>query len=138
MNKDEIARGPLYSVRTFRTGQCRVAGRYAYKTYRRDIDHLFYIYITVIHGSGICALIDTGMTSVEEMNRGAGFLFTELITQDANESTEAILERASVTADEVNYIFFTHCHYDHCSNAILFPNAKIVIPETAWKAWHSD
>jgi len=134
--KAAVASGPTYHVRVFRTGQCRVKGEYAYAHYARDRAHLFTIYVTVIRGNGLTAIVDTGMQSVEQMNRMAGFLMSELITQEPGEDTSSILERAGIAGHEVDYVLLTHCHYDHCSNLSLFPNARVVIPERAWKTWH--
>jgi len=138
MVKSDVAAGPAYHIRAFRTGQCRVKGRYAYRNYAKDRDHLYYIYVTVIEGNGLTALVDTGMESVEEMNRGAGFLLSELISQEAGEDTASILARAKVVAEDVGYVFLTHCHYDHCSKLHMFPNATVVVPERGWKTWHKE
>jgi N-acyl homoserine lactone hydrolase len=137
MERKQFTNGPFYQVQMFRTGACRVKGRYAYRNYGKDQDHPYAIYIGVIKGNGITALVDTGMASVAAMNRGAGFLLSELITQQPGEDTESILQKAGVEPDEVDYIFLTHCHYDHCSQLALFPNAKIVIPAYAWQVWHT-
>lgn len=136
MDKYQISSGPTYSIRIFRTGQCRVKGQYAYRTYAKDREHTFTIYIGILQGHGITALIDTGVESVDEMNRGAGFLLSELITQQPSETTASILKAANINPSQVNYVFLTHCHYDHCSQLPLFPNAHIVIPEHAWHTWH--
>ena len=138
MQKSDLARGPAYHLRLFRTGECRILGQYAYRTYARDRDHVFTIYIGIVQGNGLTALVDTGMTSVDQMNRGAGFLMSELIHQAPGEDTLSILSRAGLTPDQIDYVFLTHCHYDHCSNLTLFPNARAVIPQTAWQAWHAD
>ena len=138
MQKSDLRRGPAYHLRLFRTGECRILGQYAYRTYARDRDHVFTIYIGLVQGNGLTALVDTGMTSVDEMNRGAGFLMSELIHQEPEEDTLSILSRAGLTPEQVDYVFLTHCHYDHCSNLPLFPRAKAVIPQTAWQAWHAD
>jgi glyoxylase-like metal-dependent hydrolase (beta-lactamase superfamily II) len=137
MQKADIASGPAYRIRTFRTGQCRVQGKYSYRTIGQETDHLFYIYISVIEGSGLRALVDTGMESVAEMNRGAGFLMTELITQEAGEEPLAIVQKAGLKPADIDLVFLSHCHYDHCSNLALFPNAKVVIPASAWAEWHA-
>ena len=136
MDKSEIAAGPTYHLQLFRTGECRIKGRYAYRNYAKDRDHLYTIYIGVIKGQGVTALVDTGMESVAQMNRGAGFLMTELITQQPGEDTLSILARAEVEPADVDTIFLTHCHYDHCSMAPIFPRAKVVVPERAWTLWH--
>ena len=138
MLKTQVASGPTYHIQIFRTGTCRVLGRHSYGHWGQDQDHRFDIYVTVIKGNGLTAIVDTGMDSVAEMNRGAGFLMSEVITQGPGEDTVSILEKAEVKGEEVNYVFLTHCHYDHCSLLRLFPKATVVIPEHGWKVWHEQ
>jgi glyoxylase-like metal-dependent hydrolase (beta-lactamase superfamily II) len=137
MLKTDLTNEPTYHIRIYRTGACRVKGQYAYRNYAKDRDHEYTIYIGIIKGNGITALVDTGMESVEEMNRGAGFLLSELIHQQPDEDTLSILKKADITLADVDYVFLTHCHYDHCSNLPLFSRAKVVIPAHAWKVWHT-
>ena len=137
MLKSDVASGPTYQIQAFRTAQCRVKGRYAYHTYAKDRDHLYYVYVFVVTGSGMTALVDTGMESVAEMNRGAGFLLTELVSQQPGEDTASILDRAGIVSQQVDHVLLTHCHYDHCSLLSLFPNARVVVPEHAWDVWHN-
>jgi glyoxylase-like metal-dependent hydrolase (beta-lactamase superfamily II) len=136
--KTTVALGPPYHVQAFRTGQCRVKGEHAYARYARDRNHVFTLYVTVIRGNGLTAVVDTGLESVEQMNQMAGFLMSELIVQERGEDTASIMERAGITGQEVDFVLLTHCHYDHCSNLSLFPNAQVVIPERAWKTWHEE
>ena len=136
--KSAIVTGPAYHIRVFRTGKCRIIGKYAYRDYAVGRDHPFYLYVSVIYGNGLTALVDVGMESVEAMNRDAGFLMTELITQEPGEDVPGILEKARVDPEDVDYIFLTHGHYDHCSNLALFPNATVVIPAYAWRLWHDQ
>lgn len=136
--KSDVASGPTYHVRAFRTAQCRVKGRYAYRNYAKDRDHLYYVYIFVLQGNGVTALVDTGMESVAEMNRGAGFLLTELVSQQPGEDTASILDRAGIAGEEVDIVLLTHCHYDHCSLLHMFPNAQVVVPLHAWDVWHDE
>jgi N-acyl homoserine lactone hydrolase len=135
MNFSQLRSGPGYHIQVFRTGECWIAGRYAYKHLLQDVAQLFTIYVSIVKGLGVIALVDTGMISVDEMNKGAGFLMTELITQEEGEDTLSILSRADVKPEEVTHVFLTHCHYDHCSMAPAFPNASVVIPRTAWETW---
>jgi glyoxylase-like metal-dependent hydrolase (beta-lactamase superfamily II) len=137
MQTSDLAAGPAYHVRVFRTGTCRVKGRYAYFTYAKDRDHRYDLYIGAITGNGLTALVDTGMESVAEMNRGAGFLMSELITQGPGEDTASILDEAGIEPAKVAYVFLTHCHYDHCSNLSMFPSAQVVVPAYAWDLWHT-
>jgi len=137
MLKTDVASGPTYHVQAFRTAQCRIKGRYAYRTYAKDRDHLYYVYVFVIKGNGITALVDTGMESVDEMNRGAGFLMTEPVSQQPGEDVASILDRVAIAAEQVDFILLTHCHYDHCSQLSMFPNAQVVVPQHAWDIWRS-
>ena len=68
MQKSDLRRGPAYHLRLFRTGECRILRQYAYRTYARERDHVFTIYIGLIQGSDMTALVDTGMTTVERVN----------------------------------------------------------------------
>ncbi len=138
MLKQKVAAGPAYQIRFYRTGRCRIAGRYAYKHLFQDRDHSFFLYISVISRPGFTALVDVGMQDVAEMNRGAGFLMTELIHQEPDEDLLSILNQAERTPQEIDMILLTHCHYDHCSNLDVFPRARVVIPRQAWLDWHTD
>ena len=138
MLKSEVASGPTYHIRVFRTGRCRIIGKYAYHDYAVERDHPFTLYVSVIQGNGLTALVDVGMKSVAAMNRDAGFLMTALIAQEPGEDVPGILTKAKIDAADVDYIFLTHAHYDHCSNLALFPNATVVIPAYAWRLWHEE
>ena len=138
MEKRDIASGDKYHVTLFRTGQCRVKGRYAFRNYAKDRDHLYTIYIAVLRSDNLTALVDIGMESVDQMNEGAGFLLSELISQEPGEDTVSILANAGIAPDDVDLILFTHCHYDHCSTLHLFPRAQVVVPEYAWRVWHDE
>lgn len=138
MNKTDVAAGPVYGVGIYRHGTCRILGRYAYHTRFKDRDHRYDIYLAVVTGNGIRAIIDTGMASVAEMNRGAGFLMSELISQEPGQDTLGILAQAGLAPEEIDYVFLTHFHYDHCSNLPLFTRAKVVLPARAWRAWQSS
>jgi glyoxylase-like metal-dependent hydrolase (beta-lactamase superfamily II) len=92
----------------------------------------------VVKGPELTALVDIGMESVERMNAGAGFLLSELISQGPGEDTSSILTRAGIAPADVDWVLFTHCHYDHCSTLHLFPRARVVVPAHAWRVWHEE
>jgi glyoxylase-like metal-dependent hydrolase (beta-lactamase superfamily II) len=123
----DVAAGPTYHGRAFRTAQCRVKGRYAYRTHAKDRDQPYTVYIYAVQDNGLTALVDTGMESVAEMNRGAGFLLTQPVTQGPGEDTASILRRAGIVGEDVDLLLLTHCHYDHCSLLRVFPNARVVL-----------
>ena len=43
-----------------------------------------------------------------------------------------LLQREGIALADVDYVLVSHLHYDHCSNAKLFPNAKFVVSRTGW------
>lgn len=43
------------------------------------------------------------------------------------------LEEASLSVDEIDYVVLSHLHFDHASNVVLFPEARIVISEREWE-----
>jgi glyoxylase-like metal-dependent hydrolase (beta-lactamase superfamily II) len=43
-----------------------------------------------------------------------------------------LLRKEGIDPAEVEYVFLSHLHYDHCSNARLFPNARFVVSRTGW------
>lgn len=138
MNRADVAIGPVYEVDLYRHGTCRILGRYAYHTVMKDRDHRYDIYLALVSGDGVRALIDTGMASVPEMNQGAGFLMSELISQQPGEDTLGILRQAGLTPEDIDYVLLTHYHFDHCSNLPLFTRAKVTVPARAWAAWRRD
>jgi glyoxylase-like metal-dependent hydrolase (beta-lactamase superfamily II) len=138
VEKQEVASGDRYHATLYRTGQCRVKGRYAFRNIAKDRDHLYTIYIAVLRSDSLTVLVDTGMESVDRMNEGAGFLLSELISQGPGEDTASILSRAGIAPGDVDLIIFTHCHYDHCSTLPMFPRARVVVPARAWRVWHEE
>ena len=138
MEKSDIARGPVHRIQIYRHAQCRVKGRYAYRNIWKDRDHLYVVCVAIVKGPDVTAVVDTGVADVAEMNRGAGFLLSKLMWQEPGEDTPSILAKAGIDGADVDYVLLTHCHYDHCSNLSLFPNAQVVIPEHAWNVWHEQ
>jgi len=138
MEKSDITSGPTHRIHIYRHAQCRVKGRYAYRNIWKNRDHLYVVYIAIVQAPNMTAIVDTGVANIAKMNEGAGFLLTKPMWQEPGEDTLSILEKAGIVGEAVDYVFLTHCHYDHCSNLNLFPNANIVIPEHAWNVWHEQ
>ena len=42
------------------------------------------------------------------------------------------LESLAVYPDEIDAIFISHLHYDHCENVTMFPKAKLIINKVEW------
>ncbi|MCI1945208.1 N-acyl homoserine lactonase family protein [Clostridium luticellarii] len=43
------------------------------------------------------------------------------------------LGKLSIEPNQIDSVFLSHLHFDHCGNASLFPNASFIISETEWK-----
>lgn len=43
------------------------------------------------------------------------------------------LEELSMKPDQIDSVFLSHLHFDHCGNASLFRNARFIISEAEWK-----
>jgi len=116
----------MYKILGFRTGECTLPGRHVFKDHDPDGEYKFYMYVWVLLGGERPILIDTGPKSIEKIREGIRGLTIEPVWQREGEDIHSILRRAHVKAEDVGYVIFTHLHYDHCSNADLFPNAKLV------------
>lgn len=80
----------------------------------------------LIRSPGHTMLVDTGAR--ELFGPTAGFL-------------DAAMEEAGVTAAEIDQLFITHMHPDHCAGAVsvdgqaIFPNAELLISDVEHAFW---
>ncbi len=98
-----------------------------------DLD--FYFFILRRDDDGKVFLIDTGLRDVDEIQplvvAGAGHkgrFRMDMQTQNI----PLLLQKEGIDPADVETVFLSHFHYDHCSNVELFPNAKIVASRTGW------
>jgi glyoxylase-like metal-dependent hydrolase (beta-lactamase superfamily II) len=84
---------------------------------------------------GKVMLIDTGVCDVDEINPfvvaavgDRGRYRMDMETQNV----PLLLRQEGIDPADVDTVFLTHLHYDHCSNVAAFPNAKIVVSRTGW------
>ncbi|MFC2015887.1 N-acyl homoserine lactonase family protein [Chloroflexota bacterium] len=84
---------------------------------------------------GKVILIDTGVRDVDEIqplvvagvgDRGRFRMDTE------TQNVPLLLRQEGIDPADVEKVLITHLHYDHCSNAKLFPNAEFVVSRTGW------
>jgi glyoxylase-like metal-dependent hydrolase (beta-lactamase superfamily II) len=84
---------------------------------------------------GKVMLIDTGIRDVDEIQplivAGAGYEGRFRMDM-ATQNVPLLLRKEGIDPADVEYVFLTHLHYDHCSNARLFPNAKFVVSRTGF------
>jgi N-acyl homoserine lactone hydrolase len=84
---------------------------------------------------GKVALIDTGVRDVDEIQPlvVAGVGHQGRFRMDmATQNIPLLLRKEGIDPADVEYVFLTHLHYDHCSNAVLFPNARFVVSRTGF------
>jgi len=123
-----------YRIQGFKNGECKLWGKSAFKNHDPEGVYEFYMYVWVVKGGGKNIVIDTGPKDLVKMNEMVKHILVTPIVQAPEERTEEIVRRAGLTPDEVDYVFITHFHYDHCSNVDLFPNAKIVVSKRGFEA----
>lgn len=122
-----------YTIRAFRTGQLVLRGNHAFEGGDPEAGVPYAMYVWLILGGPQPILVDTGPKSVEEINRGLGDMCIQPVTRRPGEDIGGILASAGVHPLQVRHVFFTHLHYDHCSNADLFPNAKLVVDAAGYR-----
>jgi glyoxylase-like metal-dependent hydrolase (beta-lactamase superfamily II) len=80
-------------------------------------------------------LIDTGLRDVDEIQPHvvAGVGHKGRFRMDMQtQNIPLLLQKEGVDPADVEYVFISHLHYDHCSNARLFTNARFVVSRTGW------
>jgi glyoxylase-like metal-dependent hydrolase (beta-lactamase superfamily II) len=84
---------------------------------------------------GQVMLVDCGIRDVDEIQPLviAGVGERGRFRMDmGTQNVPLLLRKEGIEPEDVEYVFLTHFHYDHCSNAKLFPNAKFVVSRTGW------
>jgi glyoxylase-like metal-dependent hydrolase (beta-lactamase superfamily II) len=94
----------------------------------------FYLFI-LRRDDGRVMLIDTGLRDVDEIQPlvldGVGHRGRFRMDMET-QNVPLLLRKEGIDPAEVDHVFLTHLHYDHCSNARLFPNATFVVSRTGW------
>jgi N-acyl homoserine lactone hydrolase len=98
-----------------------------------DLD--FFFFVLRSDDDGKVMLIDAGIRDVDEMQtlvsentREKGSYRMDMATQNV----PLLLQKEGIDPADVEYVFLSHFHYDHCSNVRLFPNARFVASRTGW------
>lgn len=98
----------------------------------RDI--AFYVFL--VEGEGFRALVDCGIRDVEVFNPGLRAERGErgICRMDpARDAIAPLLGRQGLDLGDIDYVFLTHFHYDHCSNVPVFPRARYVTLDAGWR-----
>ena len=68
-------------------------------------------------------LVDTGMCDTERANKW----HHEGFQPKGGRIDEQLMSRAGIRPDQISAVFFTHLHWDHCSNMKLFEKARYYV-----------
>lgn len=123
-----------YSIQAYKNGECVLKGKSAFKDHDPDGNYKFFLYVYVVRNGDRNIVVDTGPKDLVKMNEMVQHILVEPIVQQPDERTESIIHRAGLDFDDVDAVFITHFHYDHCSNVDLFPNAEIVVSKRGFEA----
>jgi glyoxylase-like metal-dependent hydrolase (beta-lactamase superfamily II) len=119
----------MYTIQALKCAEHVTSGAVFFFMSRFDEKVKVYLYFYLIKGNGKTIVVDTGLGDYEKRSQlqtvGA---FDVGIEQD----TTSCLKRFGVLPEDVDYLILTHLHNDHCGNAMLFKNAKIVISKKGW------
>jgi N-acyl homoserine lactone hydrolase len=125
-----------YSIKAIKYCEQSVPGPQMFYMSRWDewlvADFLLFI---LRRDDGKVLLVDTGVRDVDEIQplvvAGAGHKGRFRMDM-ATQAVPLLLRQEGIDPADVEYVLLTHLHYDHCSNAKLFPNAKFVVSRTGW------
>jgi len=123
-----------YEIEIYRNGVTKAPGPEIYYLSDWDKEYLLCTYVFVVKGHGHTMLVDTGCGDISKINEMLLEEFKGKITFDLpeDETIEAIIEKAKIDPEEVDYVFVSHLHHDHSSNVDLFPNAQVVLSKHGW------
>lgn len=120
-----------YSIKAIKYCEQSVPGPQMFFMDRWDqwlvADFFFFI---LRRNDGQMLLVDPGVRDVNEINplTVAGVGERGRFRMDmATQSIPLLLRREGIDPAEVTAVLLTHLHYDHCSNAKLFPNARFLV-----------
>jgi N-acyl homoserine lactone hydrolase len=125
-----------YSIKAIKYCQQLVPGPQMFHMARWDEWMWADFFIFLLRGNdGSVVLIDTGVRDVDEIQPFvvAGVGEQGRFRMDmATQNIPALLNQEGVDPANVSSVALTHLHYDHASNARLFPNARFVVSRTGW------
>jgi len=94
----------------------------------------FYLFV-LRRDDGKVVLVDTGVRDVDEIQplvlAGVGHKGRFRMDMET-QNIPLLLRKEGIDSADVDHVLITHLHYDHVSNAKLFPNAKFIVSRTGW------
>lgn len=116
-----------YTIHAEKTAALSLHGDHVRDDLPHDSEYWFNMYVWILKGGPRPMIVDTGPRSIDEINRGLGDMVIQPTRQGPGEDLPSILTRHGIDPADVSHVFFTHLHYDHCTNYDLFPNATYVV-----------
>lgn len=91
----------------------------------------------LLHPAG-SLVFDTGLHRElqTDLKRIGGLAQTFDVDFAPGQEVSGRLESAQVDPGSVDWIVFSHLHFDHCGGTELVPNARIVVQRAEWEAGH--
>ena len=125
-----------YSIKAIKFAEQIVPGPQMFYMSRWDEWMVADFFLFVLRrDDGKVVLIDTGMRNVDEIQplvvAGVGHEGRFRMDMET-QNIPLLLRHEGFDLADVDYVLLTHLHYDHCSNAKLFPNAQFVVSRTGW------
>lgn len=123
-----------YEIEIYRNGFTKAPGPEIFYLNDWEKEYDLFTYIYIIKGDNFLMIYDTGCGDIDIINEMLLKEFKGKITFDLpeDEKIEAILNKANIDPLDVNYVFLSHLHHDHCSNVGLFKNAKVILSRNGW------
>jgi len=127
---------PTYSIKAIKYCEQTVPGPQMFFMSRWDEWMVADFFLFVLRrDDGQIVLVDTGVRDVDEIQPLvlAGVGERGRFRMDmATQNVPLLLHKEGIDPADVACVLITHLHYDHCSNARLFPNARFVVSRTGW------
>lgn len=127
---------PTYTIKAIKYCEQSVPGPQMYFMARWDewltADFFFFV---LRRDDGQVILVDTGVRDVDEIQplTVAGVGARGRFRMDmATQNVPLLLRKEGIAPEDVAAVLITHLHYDHVSNARLFPNARFVVSRTGF------
>lgn len=91
------------------------------------------VLILYVEGEGKKIVMDAGVELPDEQGIVHGFP----CAGGGEEGIRTALQSVGTTPEEIDYLVLSHLHFDHCAQASLFKNARVILQKKEWEtAFH--
>jgi len=92
------------------------------------------VLIFYIEGGGKKIVMDAGIEAPDEQGVVHGF---PVVGGGGAKGVRTALQSVGTTPEEIDYLVLSHLHFDHCTHASLFKNARVILQKREWEtAFH--